>query len=72
MLGKKTSVVSLVFVMAISLPLTVSFLLSQSEKVVADWRFDRVGDLQGWQPNVQIKDVKVANGILSFRTEGYD
>ncbi|MFA0750791.1 MAG: hypothetical protein SLRJCFUN_001194 [Candidatus Fervidibacter sp.] len=41
-------------------------------KVLAEWKFEREGDLQGWRPNPNIKDVKVANGILSFRTEGDD
>ncbi|MDW8025694.1 MAG: hypothetical protein RMK18_07535 [Armatimonadota bacterium] len=63
---------SVMFATAILVSLAVSLLSSQGEKVVAEWQFDREGDLQGWQPNVQIKDVKVANGILSFRTEGYD
>jgi len=41
-------------------------------KVVAEWNFDKAGDLQGWQPNAQITDIKVANGVLSFRTVGDD
>jgi hypothetical protein len=27
-------------------------------KVVAEWNFDKAGDLQGWQPNAQITDIK--------------
>lgn len=43
-----------------------------STGLLAEWQFDRPNDLQGWQPNSQIKDVKVSNGILSFRTVGSD
>lgn len=27
-------------------------------KVIAEWNFDKPGDLQGWQPNAQITDRK--------------
>ncbi len=60
------------FAVTILLSLSVSLLAPQSERVLAQWQFERNGDLQGWQPNSQVKDVKVANGILSFRTEGDD
>jgi len=67
----KFSVV-LSFMLAILLSPKVSHIAPQSERVLAQWQFERDGDLQGWQPNSQVKDVKVANGILSFRTEGDD
>jgi hypothetical protein len=34
-------------------------------KVVAEWNFDKAGDLQGWQPNAQITDMQ------KWRTEFY-
>ncbi len=36
------------------------------------WNFNRDGDLEGWQPNVQVKDLKVSGGVLSFRCAGSD
>ncbi|MCS6861214.1 MAG: hypothetical protein NZT92_12930, partial [Abditibacteriales bacterium] len=41
-------------------------------KALIEWHFNRGGDGEGWQPNVYMKDVKVAGGVLSFRTEGAD
>lgn len=43
-----------------------------SISVVAEWRFERPGELESWQPNDQVVDVKVAGGVLSFRTVGDD
>jgi hypothetical protein len=37
-----------------------------------EWNFNRDGDLEGWQPNAQVKDLKVSGGVMSFRTEGAD
>ncbi|MCS7253134.1 MAG: glycoside hydrolase family 99-like domain-containing protein [Armatimonadetes bacterium] len=42
------------------------------EKVLAEWNFERVGDLEGWQPNSHMKDVSVKDSILSFATSGSD
>ena len=39
---------------------------------LAEWIFDRPGDLQGWQPNGHLTDVRVTNGVLSCRATGSD
>jgi uncharacterized repeat protein (TIGR01451 family) len=41
-------------------------------KTLVEWTFDRPGDLQGWQPNADLKDVTVTNGVLSARAVGSD
>jgi hypothetical protein len=43
-----------------------------SGRAVAEWVFTRDGDLQGWQPNGHLREVKVAGGALSCRAEGGD
>jgi len=39
---------------------------------VVEWNFDRSGDLQGWQPNGDLTDVTVTNGVLRCRAIGTD
>ena len=39
---------------------------------LAEWTFDRPGDLQGWTPNGHLADVRVTNGVLSCRATGSD
>jgi hypothetical protein len=43
-----------------------------AEVVLAEWGFDRDGDLQGWQPNAHLADVQVAGGALTCRGAGAD
>lgn len=44
---------------------------SQNETAkLLEWKFDKPGDLQGWRPNNDLKDVSVSNGILSCRGAG--
>lgn len=71
------SVVKLAFpalwTLIIACTLTVRPTTTQvSTGLLVEWQFDRPNDLQGFQPNSQIKDVKVSDGILSFRTVGSD
>jgi len=40
--------------------------------VVAEWRFDRPGDFEGWQPNADLTNVVVTNGVLAGRAVGSD
>jgi hypothetical protein len=44
---------------------------SQAE-VVAEWTFDRLGDLQGWQANGHLTNVVVTHGSLTCRAAGSD
>lgn len=39
---------------------------------LAEWTFDRNGDLQGWQPNAHLNQVIVTNGALHCRSKGAD
>ena len=45
---------------------------SASAAPLAEWTFDRPGDLQGWQPNGHLTDVTVSNGVLACRAVGSD
>ncbi len=40
--------------------------------VVAEWRFNRPGDFEGWQPNAQLTNAIVTNGVLTCRAVGSD
>lgn len=46
--------------------------LSAQERVLAEWTFDKPGDLQGWIINGHIAEAKVADGALAGRTTGSD
>lgn len=39
---------------------------------VAEWVFDQPGNLRGWAPNGQLKDVAVTNGALACQATGSD
>ena len=39
---------------------------------LTEWRFDRDGDFEGWQPNAHLTDVAVTNGELRCRAVGSD
>ena len=41
-------------------------------KTVVEWTFDQPGNLQGWQPNRALKEVTVANGVVSAQAVGSD
>jgi hypothetical protein len=41
-------------------------------RIVAEWTFDRDGDMQGWQPNSHLTGVTVTNGVLACRAVGSD
>lgn len=42
------------------------------QRVLAEWTFERPGDLQGWQPNAALTNVVVTNGMLHCRALGAD
>lgn len=39
---------------------------------LAQWAFDRPGDLEGWRPNAHLADTRVAAGVLHARGAGSD
>jgi hypothetical protein len=39
---------------------------------VAEWRFNQSHDLKGWQPNGDLKEVAITNGVLSCLGAGSD
>src|SRR5690349_14899965 len=41
-------------------------------QTLAEWTFNRPGDLRGWQPNAHLTNVVVANGAVSCRAIGPD
>jgi len=41
-------------------------------QTVVEWNFDQPGDLQGWLPNRDLKDVIVTNGAVTCRADGRD
>ncbi len=41
-------------------------------RTLTEWRFDREGDLRGWQPNRDLTEVAVTNGALHCRAIGGD
>lgn len=45
---------------------------TMTEKIIAEWNFDKDGDLEGWQANAHLTDVQVKGGVLSFRGIGSD
>ena len=45
---------------------------SATAKTVIEWTFDKPGDLQGWRPNEELKEVVVTNGALACRAVGRD
>ncbi|MHB1310256.1 MAG: hypothetical protein ACYC23_24575, partial [Limisphaerales bacterium] len=50
---------------------TLSVFAAQ-ERTLREWTFDRPGEFEGWQPNAQLADVGVTNGVLRFRSVGSD
>ena len=46
--------------------------ITAAGRTVVEWTFDKPGDLQGWQPNEQLKNAVVTNGALACRAEGRD
>jgi hypothetical protein len=54
--------------------LAVSFAAADAPAGVVrlEWNFDRPGDLQGWQPNGDLRQVGVTNGVLSATAVGDD
>lgn len=44
----------------------------RGESALAEWRFDRPGDFEGWQPNAHLTNVVVTNGVLACRAVGSD
>ena len=47
-------------------------LAADQSRVLAQWAFDREGDLLHWTPNGQLVDVKAAGGVLHCRAVGSD
>ena len=47
-------------------------LAADSARVLAEWAFDREGDLEHRAPNGQLVDVKVTGGVLHCRATGSD
>lgn len=45
---------------------------TKGANVSAEWRFDRPGDFEGWQPNAHLTDAVVTNGVCAFRAVGSD
>ncbi|NOS69197.1 MAG: prolyl oligopeptidase family serine peptidase [Verrucomicrobia bacterium] len=43
-----------------------------SPRTLIEWRFDRLGELNGWQPNSHLTDVVITNGALRCRAIGSD
>jgi hypothetical protein len=43
-----------------------------SPATLVEWKFDRDGDLKGWQPNSHLTNVIVTNGALHCRAVGAD
>ncbi len=41
-------------------------------KTLIEWTFDKPKDLQGWQPNGELKEVAVTHGVLKCRAVGRD
>ncbi len=41
-------------------------------RTLIEWRFDRDGDLEGWQPNNHLTNVTVTNGALRCQAVGSD
>ena len=60
---------AVILLSAITLSAAMAF---AAESPLAEWTFDRAGDLQGWQPNGHLADVAVTNGTLSCRATGSD
>ncbi|MEK7676164.1 MAG: glycoside hydrolase family 99-like domain-containing protein [Verrucomicrobiota bacterium] len=46
--------------------------LQAADLSLAEWSFDRDGDLQGWQPNAHLADANVSGGALTCRAVGAD
>lgn len=42
------------------------------QSALVEWRFDRAGDFEGWQPNAHLTRAVVTNGVLAVRTVGSD
>ncbi|HID08267.1 MAG TPA: hypothetical protein EYP10_14095, partial [Armatimonadetes bacterium] len=42
------------------------------KRILMAWEFDRDGDLEGWQPNGHLADVRVQGGILTARAINWD
>ena len=40
--------------------------ITAAGRTVVEWTFDKPGDLQGWQPNEQLKNVVQGEGIELF------
>ena len=41
-------------------------------RVLQEWKFDRPGDLRGWQPNGHLREVALTNSLLACRAVGSD
>ncbi len=46
--------------------------LMAGDNVVAEWRFDRDGDLRGWKVGGNLKDVAVSGGALRGEATAWD
>jgi glycerophosphoryl diester phosphodiesterase len=62
----------LVCAAAVKAPADAAASQNDVERVLIEWNFDEEGDLEGWQPNGYLKDVKVKGGILTCMASGVD
>jgi ubiquinone/menaquinone biosynthesis C-methylase UbiE len=44
----------------------------KADEAAAIWQFDKEGDLQGWTAGGHVRDVRVADGVLSGETSDWD
>jgi len=45
---------------------------ASGEKAIVEWNFDQPGNFEAWQPNAQLTNVVVTNGVLACRAVGSD
>ncbi len=73
---RATAIVRLLAVLSLLAPLCACLSATAAEApaftVAVGWTFDRAGDLDGWQPNGHLADVRVTNGVLTCRAVGAD
>ncbi len=44
----------------------------EQSKVLIEWKFDKDGDLKGWQPNNHLRNVRAADGVLAGEVSDWD
>lgn len=69
---RKIQVGAAIAVVAVVLGWRASGETGATNRVLAEWTYDRPGDLQGWQPNADLTNVVVTNGVLQCSAVGGD